>query len=245
LPAAVNAVLLPRLSEANVDRVALQGLVRRAMSITLVLTLPLAAVLLTLRHPFIRALFGEKTLSEGALNNIAFYFAIALVGTPAAALSSTLACVSASLRDMRAPSTASAVAAVLTIVAVPLVGTRSGSIGVIVVLALMNWVTCMWLTAYLRIVHGLRAWTRMSGTAWRVFPIAVVGGISAYLIHSYLREALAQTELGNLIDLAASGGLAALAAYAAGLWLGLEEIQQASAFMRWQAGRIFAIPERG
>jgi len=246
LPMVMNTILLPRLSEArNANTEAFLYLIRRALRLTLLLTLPLMGVLLVLRYPFVQALFGSRVLGQSALRNIALYFGILLLSAPGASLSGMLSQISASLQDTRAASLGTLLTAVLTMVLVPFAARWGGPSGVIAVLALMSWVMCGWLTIYLKIVHGLRPWSRLGGEVMTVVVVALAAGLSAYATHSYLLDRVGMSQVAALVDVVASGGVGAVVAYAAGLCLGLEEMREASLFLRWQAGRLLSIPQRG
>lgn len=242
LPVAVNGVLLPKLSESRLtDPARFKTVVARTVKINLLLTLPLVAVLFALRHPFIELLFGGKALTQATLQRITTLFAVFLMGSPATALNGSLSQIGASLQDTRAASSATLVGAIVTIIGLAMLDGRSAPLAIVGVMVIASWGTCVWVAGYLSLVHRVSPWRDLTRQAFDTCAIAAVGGLTAYLVHLSLLEELGGSPIIAALDGFVSALVAFAVACAAGLWLGLDEMHEASTFVRWQVSRLLSL----
>lgn len=241
LPVAVNTMLLPKLAESRIlDSSRFTATVARTIKINLLLTLPLMAVLFALRHPFIELLFGSKALSDAALNRITTFFAVFLIGSPAAALGGSLSQVGASLQDTRAASSATLVGTTVTVICVALLRGRGAPLAIVSVIVIANWGTCAWAAGYLTFVHRVNPWRGLARQAFDICAIAAIAGLIACLVHASILERIGTSPFATLLNGFTSVAIAFVVGCAAGLWLGIDEMHDASAFIKWQVDRLLA-----
>jgi hypothetical protein len=99
------------------------------------------------------------------------------------------------------------------------------------------WVICAWYAAYAKIVHGVAGWSSLAAYALRVSVAASAAAALIAVAEASLLYRLGGNELGAATNLAIAGALAALTVYLVGLTLGLRELQEIAALVRWPLGR--------
>jgi len=245
LPGALFTVMLPDLASKRVlHPEAHLAAVQRILRFALLVTMPLTTILVVLRHPLIHLLFGGHALSAVALNRIAIYFAILAIAGPATAVSAAMGQVCASLLDTRAGLFATCLACGVTLAIVPWAGTHYGARGVMAAVSTTAWIVCFWYAAYAAVVHHLSGWLSLGAYGLRVGFATVCGAGLAAALQGLVLYKFEATAIGAAANLAIAGTSATLTVYVAASLLGIEEMRELRASLRWPSGRRLAAPSR-
>lgn len=151
LPASLATVVFPALSDAQAmnDRQKFSRLVTRAFRMTLLLTIPIAALLFSLRQPIVSILFERGAMSSIAVTDIGSLFGILLVGAPGISLMVALNKVSFAMHNTRSPAVAMVILVIIIVLFVPYFGSVAGATGVAWANNFAVWTSTLGLLAYL------------------------------------------------------------------------------------------------
>ncbi|MGA2410487.1 MAG: lipid II flippase MurJ [Candidatus Binataceae bacterium] len=238
LPGVLFTIMLPELALRKVTHPdAFFPMVQRVLRFALVITIPLTSVLVVMRHPLIGALFGGHALGLASLDRISTYFAILAIGGPATAVNAAMGQVCAALSDTRAGLWAICVSLAVTLAIVPQAGKHFGPGGVMFALSATAWIICAWYATYSSVIHKVRGWLSLSLYGFKSTIVALAAAGLVAIAQSCLQNRFGASELSDLATLAIGGVLAILTVYVVGLSLGLLEIEEIAALLRWPVAR--------
>jgi len=229
------SVVLPQMSQARFrDASAFENLARRSLRFTLILVLPLTGIAFALRQPLIATLFGSRLMSDASLRRTATYFGVFLIGAPATALAAILSQVCSALYDTRGAAIGTVLTAVVAFALVPILASRFGPLGVVAVIGTSGWVVCLWLVTYIAVVHRLRVWNGMGLYILKMIAFSGIAGVVSAAAYSLCNISAGGGQYVSVVELFASGVAAVATIWMLGSLLGLTEVNDIGAYLRWQ-----------
>ncbi|HZW23947.1 MAG TPA: lipid II flippase MurJ [Gallionella sp.] len=236
LPAGLATVIFPAFSEANAmgNAAELSRLAARAVRMTLLLTLPLAAVLIVEREPLVNLMFGQGRMSEAALKETATLLGILLVSAPAGALAGALNKVAFARHDSKSPAVVALFSALALTFLLPMVAQGYGASGVVWLLSLVGLAGALLMAGHLSLYHRV---LNGQGLLRYVFVLSVLCAGTAFpvmLVHILFANAGQVRGVLALIELVLAGLISGVCIYGLSRLMGLGETGEILAYLRWQ-----------
>jgi len=229
------SVVLPQLSQARFrDAGAFESLARRSLRFALILVLPFTCAAFALRQPLIATLFRSRLMSDASLRRTATYFGIFLIGAPATALAAVLSQVCSALYDTRGAAIGTVLTAGVAFALVPILASRFGPIGVVAVIGTSGWVVCLWLVAYVAVVHRLAVWNEMGFYILKTIAFSGLAGVVSAATYSLCNISAGDGQYVSVVGLFASAVAAVATIWMLGSLIGLTEVNDIGAYLRWQ-----------
>lgn len=243
LPASLATVLFPMFSNAHAIKnpSELSRLVTRAIRMTLLLTIPVAAFLFVIRTPLISLMLERGAMSRGAVMDTTQLFGILLIGAPAGALMAIMQKVFFSVQDTKGPAIVAFISAFAITWLVPYAGGAWGANGVAWAFNALAWASTFGLIAYC-------IWRYRLLQLWN---FAFYCGLLVVLCTGITLSALAIWTLIELLDVPIVAGkmlfelvVIALAsffvAYRLSRLLGIQEAVEIWDYVRWRGAKILS-----
>jgi putative peptidoglycan lipid II flippase len=246
-PAGLTTVIFPAFAEAhvrdNLDE--FSRLVMRALSMTLFLTIPLAAVLFAERLPIVRLIFGRGNMSMEAITETGQLFGILLIGAPAGALNAVLSKVAFSMQDMKSTAVIAFILALAITVLVPYAAKVGRVAGI-------SWAftAIAWTGALTMLVYQI--------ARYRIIP---VGGILRYVglllvlcigvslpvmgIEKLFELTMPMTFGFVLLEVTLSGFIFIIVGYGLSRLIGIHEASEIWHYVKWQLQRVLCVKNNG
>lgn len=240
LPAGLATVIFPVFSDAhaNGDAAELSRLAARALRMTLLLTLPLAALLIVERATLVGLIFGRGSMSAAALDETGRLFGILLVGATAGALAAILNKVAFAMHDSKSPAAIALLSALALTLLAPAAAEAGGVTGVAWVFSLVSLLGAVLMAGYLVFRHrvaltgGLARYLVMMGVLCAGTALPVVA------VHSLFAQDGAMPAGLALAELAAAGAVFIASAYGLSRMLGIGEAEELWVYAKWQVRRL-------
>lgn len=240
LPASLATVIFPAFSDAHArDNLAeFSRLVTRAFRMTLLLTLPLAAILFVERVPLVSLMFGRGGMSMAAAAEIGQLFGILLIGAPAGALSAALCKVAFSMQDTKSPTIVALISALAITGLVPRAAETGGANGVAWVFSAITWGSTLTMLGYqIFRYRTIPAWEVM-----RYFSLLIalcIGVALPIMAIRLLFESNTPMTLGFvLLEMTLAGLIFITVGYGLSRMLGIHESSEIGRYIKWQFQQI-------
>jgi len=246
LPTSLATIIFPALSDAQASNNPTEffRLVTRAVRMTLLLAIPVAAVLFVMRGPLISLMFARGAMSSGAVAEISQLFGVLLVGAPASALMAILFKVAFSMQDTKSPAIAVFISALVITWLVPYAAGVTGAIGVAWAYNTVLWGGGLGLFAYqawrFRVMDVCNVVRYLGHLA--VLCIGIV--LSAVVIRTLFELNTAPAVSMTLIELNVITLISILVSYGLSQLLGISESSEIRDYCRWQLQRVSSIRKR-
>ena len=240
LPAGLATVIFPAFSDAHArDNLAeFSRLVTRAYRMTLLLTLPLVAVLLVERIPLVSLMFGRGGMTTRAVAETGQLFGILLVGAPAGALNVALCKVAFSMQDTKSPMVVALISAMAITAFVPLSARISGVTGVAWAYSIITCFSTLIFVIYQIVGRGIVA----AGEILKYFGMLLTLSLGIALPVMLIRDLFAAKTLMKLSavlpELVLAGFVFVLAGYGLSRLLGIRESAEIASYLKWQSQQI-------
>lgn len=236
LPVGLATVVFPAFADAHAsDNFSeFSKLVTRAFRMTLLLTLPLAALFIVERVPIVSLIFGRGGMSMTTVSETAQLFGILLIGAPASALYATLCKVAFSMHDTRSPAVVAFFSALTMTWLIPYAAETGGANGVMLVFGAITWGVALSMLGYqifryriMPIVGVIQFFSLLLvlciGVTLPIMAIRTLFELNAPMTSGF---ALLETTLAGLIFILVGYGLSRL--------LGIHEASEMVRYINWQ-----------
>ncbi len=243
LPTSLATIIFPALSDAQAGNspAEFSRLVTRAIRMTLLLAIPVAAVLFVMRGPLISLMFARGAMSSGAVTETSQLFGVLLVGAPAGALMAILYKVAFSMQDTKSPAIAVFISTLVITWLVPYAAGVAGAMGVGWAYNTILWGSGLGLFAY-------QAWRFQVMDVWNIIrylghlAVLCIGIVlSAVVIRTLFELNTAAAESMTLVELSVITLISILVVYGLSQLLGISESSEIWNYCRWQLQRITLI----
>ncbi len=240
LPAGLATVIFPAFSDAHArDNLAeFSRLVVRAFRMTLLLTIPLAAVLFVERIPLVNLMFGRGGMSMTAVSETGQLFGILLIGAPAGVLSVVLYKVAFSMQDTKSPTIVALISALAITGLVPHVAETGGANGVALALSAITWGGTLLMLGYQIFRYQImRVWEVLRYFGFQIalcigvaLPVMTIRVLFELNVPMTLSFALLEMTLAGLVFIIVGYGLSRL--------LRIHESSEIWRYIKWQLRQI-------
>ena len=236
LPAGLATVIFPAFSDAHArDNLAeFSRLVTRAYRMTLLLTLPLVAVLLVERIPLVSLMFGRGGMTTRAVAETGQLFGILLVGAPAGALNAALCKVAFSMQDTKSPMVVALISALAITALVPHAAVSGGANGVAWVFSVISWGGVLLMMGYqifrykiMLVFEVVRFFGTLTALcAGLALPVAAIRDL--FELNKLITPGFA------LVEIALEGIIFIIVGYGLSRMLGIHEASEMVRYINWQ-----------
>lgn len=240
VPTALATVIFPSFSDAyaNNNSSEFSRLVTRAFRMTLLLTLPLTAVLFIERIPLVNLIFGRGEMSIMAVAETGQLFGILLIGAPASALSAALSKVAFSMQDTRTPAIVALISASAITALVPHVAETGGSNGVVWAFSAITWGGTLLMLGY-QILHYRIMCVR---EVLRYFSLLMVLSVGVTLpviaVRTLFESNVSMTPGFTLLETILAGLMFIVVGYFSSRLLGIHESSEIGNYIKWQIQQL-------
>lgn len=240
LPTGLATVIFPAFSDAHAhdNVVEFSRLATRAFRMTLLLTLPLATVLIVERFPIVNLLLGRDGMSMTAVTDTSQIFGILLTGAPAGALSAILSKIAFSMQDTKSPTVVALISALALMVLVPHASEISGVSGVAWAFSAIAWVSTLLMLGYQIFRYRIIA----AGEAWRyvgLLMLLCIGLALPLMAMRHLFELNMPVTFGfALLEMILVGLMLVGVGYKLSQMLQIRESSEIGHYIKWQIQQI-------
>ncbi len=236
LPTGLATVVFPAFSDAHAhdNLVEFSRLVTRAFRMTLLLTLPLTAVLFIERMPLVSLMFGRGGMNMTAVAETGQLFGILLIGAPAGALSATLCKVAFSMQDTKSPTIVAFISALAITVLVPHAAVTGGANGVAWAFNAITWSSTLIMLGYQIFRYRIMSiWATMRySSLLLVVCIGVAFPIMA--MRDLFELNMPMTSGFALLEMTLAGLIFIFVGYVLSRMLGIRESSEIGRYIKWQ-----------
>lgn len=243
LPTSLATVIFPAFSAvgARRDAAELSRLTTRAVRMTLLLTVPLAAFLYVMRAPIVSLLFERGVMSKTAVTDTIEFFGLLLIGATASVLMGILYKIFFSVQDTKSPAIAAFVSALAATWLVPYGASVAGAIGVAWAYTAIACVSALGLFAYyIWRYRVMRFWDLLAYSG--LLTLLCVGiAVPAIALRS-LFESNYTTVLAimTLFELVVIAMISILIGYYLSRLLGIRETSELWEYVRWRGAKVLS-----
>lgn len=236
VPTGLATVIFPAFSEAHASGNAAEfsRLASRALRMTLLLTVPLAAMLIVERLPVISLIFGRGGMNAQHLKETASLFGILLLSAPASALLVTLNKLAFAMHDSKSSAAVSALSAVaLTLLAGP-IAKASGAIGVMWVLSLVSLGGTLLLAAFLILRYRIVSGVELVRFLFVLGVLCAGVALAVMAVHALFAQYAVGSAVFAALELVLVGVVAIACSQVLSRLLGIAETGELWIYAKWQ-----------
>ena len=240
IPAGLATVIFPAFSEAyaNNNRFEFSRLVTRAIRMTLLLTLPLAAALFVERIPIVSLMFGRGGMSITAVTETAQLFGILLIAAPAGALNAALCKVAFSMHDTKSPTAVALISALAITGMVPYAATVSGADGVALAYGAIIWGSTLLMLGYQIFRYRIMPLMGILRYLSTLMVLCIGGVLPVMAIHLLFELNTKMTFAFALLEVTLAGLVFIMVGYALSRLVVVHELNEIWCYIKWQFQQI-------